>query len=150
MTTIIWPNNTAEVINNIRSAIGRTVYFYILESSEPCSLCDLDPITNTSTNSFCPVCSGEFWIRTYTSIPVSGHITWGGLDQMDWSKGGQIYTGDARLQIEYTETNLNLVNNVKWLIVDGKKMSIEKVIYRGVPVINRILLDLKEEDNSSE
>jgi hypothetical protein len=64
---------------------------------------------------------------------------------MDWATGGQIYEGDCRAQIKYTVANLSLVEDAKWLVIDGKKMSIIKVIYRGVPQVNRILLDLREE-----
>jgi hypothetical protein len=150
MTEIIWPSDTPEVTDAIRAAIGRAVEFYTISASEPCPLCNLDPITNTSTDSFCPSCSGEYWIRTYSATTVSGHITWGHLDQMGWETGGQIFEGDARLQIKYTVANLELVEDVKWLVVDGKKMSIVKVIYRGVPNINRILLDLQEEDKQGD
>lgn len=143
--SITWPDNTVTVIDDIRGAIGRSVDFYTIASTTPCPLCNLDPITNTSTDSFCPTCSGMFWLYTYSGVSVSGHVTWGYADQMGWATGGQIYEGDCRVQVKYTVANLNLVENAKWLVVDGKKMSIVKVIYRGVPTVNRILLDLREE-----
>jgi len=143
--SITWPNNTVTIIDGIRSAIGREVTFYVESTATPCPLCNLDPVTNTSTDSFCPTCSGMFWLYTYSGVNVSGHVTWGYADQMDWATGGQIFEGDCRVQVKYTVTNLELVENAKWLVVDDKKMSIIKTIQRGVPTVNRLLLDLREE-----
>lgn len=142
---ITFPNNTVEIIDGIRYAIGRMVTFYKIATTIPCPVCNLDPITNTSTDSFCPVCSGVFWLYTYSGVSVSGHVNWGQADQLNWATGGQIFEGDCRVQIKYTVANLDLVDNTKWLVVDGKKMSILKVIPRGVKPLNRILLDLREE-----
>ena len=60
MTEIVWPTNTKTIIDNIRGAIGRTVDFYTVASSNPCSVCDLDPVTDESTDSFCTTCSGLY------------------------------------------------------------------------------------------
>lgn len=55
MTTIIFPEDTKSTIDSIRDAIGRPVEWHTVTLSG-CSICELDPINNTSTDSFCPVC----------------------------------------------------------------------------------------------
>jgi len=149
MTEIVWPTNTKTIIDNIRGAIGRTVDFYVVASSIACPVCDLDPITNTSTDSFCPVCSGVHWIPVWSSASISGHVTWGKLDIMKWESGGQYFNGDVRVQIEYTPENLTIVDDAEedgYVIVDGKTMTIRSRILRGVQTINRILIDLIEKE----
>lgn len=143
MITITYPSNTVEAIDSIRGAIGRDVIFYIPVTTT-CSACSYDPVNDTSTNSFCPVCSGEWYIYSYSGISISGHITWGHSDQLGWVSAGQMVDGDCRVQIKYTSANLNTANTAKFLAVDGKKMKVNRQILRGVKEINRILLDLVE------
>lgn len=145
--TINWNSNfETEVVDAIRGAIGRDTIWYIVESSSPCYLCDLDPITNTATNSFCPVCSGLYWIPTYSGVTISGHVTWGYSEKMGWETGGQLDEGECRVQIKYTPENITVVDSAKWVSVDNRKMKIIKKLYRGVQGINRILVDLIEEE----
>ena len=140
-----FPSDTADSIDAIRGAIGRDVTFSIPTISA-CSVCTLDPITNTSTDSFCTTCSGEYWIETYTPVVVSAHVTWGYSEQLGWVTGGQLAEGDCRVQIKYTTVNLNAVDTAKFVTVDGKKLTVIKKILRGVKQLNRILVDLKELD----
>lgn len=140
MTTITFPSNTKTIIDSIRTAIGRDVTFYT-ESETVCSACSRDPVTHNSTNPFCTVCSGIGYIYTWSGEAVVAHITWGGVDTLNWQVGGQMMEGDVRLQIEYTPYNLNLVNTVDYVVVDTRKVEISKKILRGVKPINRILLD---------
>jgi len=146
MTEIIWPSNTRDVINSIRGAIGRLVTFYLISASEPCTLCNRDPITNTSTDSFCPVCSGNFWIHTYSGVSISGHVTWGQAEQFNWATGGQFIDGDCRVQIENTVENITVLESAQWVSVDNRRMTVNKIIPRGVQDINRILIDLVEQE----
>lgn len=146
MTTIIWPSNTPNIIDAIRGAIGREVLFYKITQTDECTVCELDPITGTSTDSFCPVCSGEYYLYTYSGVSVSGHVTWAGADQLNWLTGGQLFEGDARVQIKFTVVNQQLIEDTEWVEVDGRKLMIEKIIPRGVPDQNRILVDLKEKE----
>lgn len=144
---IVW-NSAKEVefLDAVRNAIGREVSFHYVASSVPCSSCNLDPVNNTSTNSFCPVCSGTYWIPVNAVESVLAHITWGKSDTLSWASAGQYFEGDCRIQIKYTQANLNLINNAKYLTVDGKNMRIENKLFRGVQEINRILLDLSEQE----
>lgn len=143
--TIYWPSDTKTIIDDIRGAIGRNVTFYTVTNSG-CSVCTLDPIANESTDPFCPACSGLYWIPIYSGEIVNAHITWGKADKMDWLNGGQIFEGDCRIQIEYTDTNVTIVDTAEYVEVDGRKMDIRKTIPRGVNEINRLLLDLVERD----
>jgi hypothetical protein len=150
MTTIVWPTSfDTEVVDAIRTAIGRVVYFYVPNSGIPCtnSGCSLDPVTNQSTNSYCTVCSGEYWIVTYQSIPVTGHITWGMSELLGWQTGGTFSEGDCRVQIKYLPSLETVVDNAKWVEVDNRRLQVVKKIIRGVQTVNRILVDLEEWDN---
>lgn len=152
MTTITWPTDSEKVVvDAIRTAIGRPTYWYILASTIECPTCladgDLyDPVNESSTDSFCPTCSGLYYIPVYSGSEIDAHITWGKSEQLGWYTGGQQMEGDCRVQIEYTTANLNAVDNAKWVIVDGKRMEVKKKILRGVQTINRILVDLDEQE----
>jgi hypothetical protein len=144
MPAIVWPSNSEiELIDSVRDAIGREVVFYIVASSTPCPICVLDPITDTSTNSFCPVCSGEYWIPIYSGVSILSHITWGGTDALQWQTGGQLFDGDCRVQIKYTPSNVLVIDEFKWVEVDGHRMTKIKVLPRGVQQLNRLLIDLQ-------
>jgi hypothetical protein len=143
--TIYWPDSTKTIIDDIREAIGRPVIFHT-KTVSGCSVCTLDPISNESTDPFCSVCSGLYWIPTYSGQSIDAHITWGHADEMRWHTGGQLFDGDCRVQIEYTDTNVTIVNTTDYVEVDDKKMDIRKTIPRGVKEINRLLLDLVERD----
>ena len=144
--TITFPNNTTEIIDEIRAAIGRPVEFFYVASSVACPVCTLDPITNESTDAFCVVCSGTYWIEVYNTYTVSGHITWGPLETLGWQTGGQFLEGDGRVQVKYTEELLTVLDTTKYLIVDGKTVDIKNKIYRGATDLNRILLNVKERE----
>jgi hypothetical protein len=140
---ITFPSDTKQVIDAIRAAIGRPVDFY-QEIRTPCSACTIDPVTDTSTNSFCLVCSGEGYIVTYSGTTISGHITQGPIDGLQWATGGQYYDGDCRVQVEYTPGNITVIDNASYIMVDGKKFDIRKKILRGVKEINRFIIDTIE------
>ncbi len=145
MATITFPTDTKDTIDAIREAIGRSIVF-----STPvrtvCSGCSLDPITDTSTDSFCVICDGEGYVTTYSGTTISAHVTWGKADELGWVTGGQYLEGDCRVQIEYSTGNITVVDGSEFVTVDGKRLSVRKKILRGVPDLNRILIDLKEED----
>ncbi len=149
MSTVVWPDSTKQVIDDIRGAIGRDVEFFVVASSIACPTCDLDPITDHSTDSFCPTCSGVHWIPVYSGYTISGHVTWGSADFQDWTSGGYQFDGDVRVQIEYTVANLDIVDNTVYVHVDSKIMEIKNFILRGVQSINRILIDMIEKEKST-
>lgn len=142
---ITWPSAfELEVVDSIRSAIGRPTDWYYVASSIECPDCSLDPITNTSTDSFCTTCSGVYYIPVYEYTQISGHITWGFSEQLGWVSGGQLAEGDCRVQIKYSDETIEIIDKTLWVEVDGKKMEIVKKTLRGVKDINRILCDLKQ------
>jgi hypothetical protein len=135
-----------EVVDAIRLAIGRDTLWYVTISSYPCPLCDLDPVSNTSTDSFCNTCGGDYWIPVQSGILISGHVTWGHSELLNWQNGGKLDDGECRVQVKYDPDNLYAVDNADYVIVDEKKMNIKKRVLRGVQNINRILVDLIEEE----
>jgi hypothetical protein len=147
--TIVWPDNTKTTIDAIRGAIGRDVEFFVVASSIACPTCSLDPITNHSTDSFCPTCSGVYWVPLYSGYTCSGHITWANADFQNWHPGGYQFDGDVRVQIEYTVANLDIVDRAEYVHVDSKVMEIKNFILRGVQSINRILIDMIEKEKST-
>lgn len=143
--TITFPSDTRDTINDIRNAIGRTVTFY-REYEQDCPACTIDPVTNTSVNPYCIVCSGLGYLYTYSGFGITGHITWSPSETMNWVTGGQFIEGDCRVQIEHTAANITIVDNTDYVMIDGRKFKINKKMYRGVPELNRILIDLTEDE----
>jgi hypothetical protein len=148
---ITWPTTQEkEVVDAIRNAIGRDVDFYYVASSIPCTEpgCSLDPVTSTSTNSFCIVCSGWYYIPQYQVETIKAHVSWGYAERLGWVTGGTLDEGECRLQIENTPGNITILNSTKWIMVDDRKMQIINRLPRGVQTINRILIDLIEKENN--
>jgi len=144
---ITFPSNTKDKIDDIRDAIGRTIIFNRLVSQSGCSTCSLDPVTNTSTDSFCLTCGGDYWITVVTGASVTAHVRWRSMDDAIRYAGGDIFEGECRAQLEYTTDNITIVNESETVQVDGKLMSIDRRIYKGVPELNRIVLILNEEED---
>jgi len=140
-----FPTNTRTTIDAIINQIARDVIFYVVDTLSGCYSCNLDPITNTSQDSYCEVCSGEYWIPTYSSWTVSGHIFWG-QEQQGWVTGGQLDVGDCLVKFMHTQAAEDIVHNAEFVIVDGRELDVDKVTLRGVPEINRILVKLKEKE----
>jgi len=147
---ITFPSNTVEIIDGIRKAIGRPVTFIVITGSGVCTTCGINPFTNQAIDPLCPVCSGLGYIYTYSGVTISGHVTWGYSDLPQWVTGGQYFDGDCVIQIKFTDEILNILEMTKYVIVDNKSMRITKKIMRGVPQINRILLGLRQEDETDE
>lgn len=149
MTTIIgWSSNTTEIIDQIRETIGRSITIFVTSSGIPCPVsgCSLDPITGLSTDPFCPVCSGFYWINTISGYTINAHVQPGMVDLPVWTPGGYIVEGDLAVQIKYTVTNVDAVENANYYLVDGKRYIQRNVSYRGVPNLNRIIINLDEQE----
>lgn len=141
---ITFPSNTNKVIDSIRQAIGRPITIIYQVGVSGCSVCSLDPITNESTDPFCPVCSGHYWIPIYSGHTTIAHVFWKSGEQLDWLPGGQLYDADVTIQIGYSGNIEQILNSAKYYEVDGRKFEEEKRIYRGVPSINRVIVFLRE------
>lgn len=145
---ITFPSNTKQTISDIINADGRDVVFYTY-SSYACSACSLDPITNTSTDSFCLVCSGLYWIPVYSGHTYKAHVTWKFADYKDWSTGGWVFVGDGIVKVLLSGNIMDVINSTKYVVVDNKQVTIEKITLLGVPEVNRVVLDFKEKEKSN-
>ena len=143
---ITYPTNNRDVINNIREAIGRDITF-ITKIETDCPSCDINPVSNTSTNPYCPICSGIGYLYTLSGYTVGAHITWGKADITSWQSVGSTINGDCLVQVESLPETLNAINNSDYVVVEDKRLTIRKRIPRGTPTINRYLLDLVEQSD---
>lgn len=141
-----WPSNTREVISGIIDQIGRDVEIFFVWSSYACPDCSLDPITNTSSDSFCPTCSGEYWVDVMSGVTRLAHVTWKFDYGNEFQTGGRNMIGDARVKIMHSDADEALVKQSKYLVVDDKIMNLEKTTLLGAPQVNRIIMDLKEKE----
>ena len=148
---ITFPSGTRQVIESIIDSIGRPVTFWT-SSLSGCSAsgCGLDPITNTSINSFCPVCSGDYWIPAWSGYDIKAHITWKFSDQDDYQTGGNVFLGDGIVKIMYSGPYMDIIDRTEYMGVDGKQADIKRVTLLGVPSINRIVLDFKQRSKEDD
>ena len=139
---VSFPKNTKQIIDEIRHEIGRVVTFVYVSGTTACTYsgCSLDPTTGLSTNSFCPVCSGKYYIPNILESGILAHITWNRIRDEFLSPAGMDFAGKVRVQIEYTDEHRFVVENMKYMIVDGKKFERDFYDFRGVPEINRIVI----------
>lgn len=145
---ITWPSNTTDIVDQIRDAIGREIMINYTVSGIPCTAsgCYLDPVTNLSTNQFCTVCGGNYWLNDTLPYTVDAHVRSLSLDQPFWAPGGRVMEGDLLVQIKYTPSGLYAVENSVSYIVDSKTFIMKHFDLRGVPQPNRIVVTLKEKD----
>ena len=148
MTIPSFPTNTPTIKALILNQIGRTVTFYTIYSTQACPDCTLDPITNESTDSFCETCSGLYWIPLWSGTDYTAHVTWKYSDQVDWDTVGKFMIGDCQVKIMYSGNSDSIVQNANYVVVDDRIMDIQKITYRGITVLDRIIVDLKERQKS--
>jgi hypothetical protein len=142
---IAFPAGTRNTIESIINAIGRDVTFFTSTPSGCTqSGCGLDPVTDTSINSFCPVCSGLYWIPVWSGTDIKAHITWKYSDEYQFNTGGTTFLGDGIVKVMYSGPYMSVINSTEYMVVDGKCADIQRVTLLGVPSINRIILDFKE------
>lgn len=146
--SIYWPDNTVDVIDDIRDAIGRDITIYTTVSGIPCPVsgCSLDPVTNLSVNQFCDTCGGDYWLSTTSGVAVLAHVNMKNVDVPVWTVGGFIVDGDARIQVKYTQAILEAVEGADYYDVDGKQFIQKDLSFRGVPEVNRIVITLVEKE----
>lgn len=134
-----------EIITN---STGRDVDFFYVYSSYPCPNPDdsYDPVTDTSTNSFCPICSGIYWIPTYSGVTMSGHVTWKFDYKNEFETGGRVFIGDVQVKVMHTEDRERFIkDDVKYLVVDDIVVDIVKITKLGNPP-NRLIVSCKERE----
>ena len=146
--SIHWPDNTTDIIDDIRDTIGRDVTIYTTVSGIPCpaSGCSLDPVTNLAVDQFCTTCSGDYWIDTISGVTVTARVRMKNVDVPVWTVGGFIVDGDAQIQVKYTVAAVSAIENVDYFEVDGKEFVQKDLSFRGVPTVNRIVVTLVEKE----
>jgi hypothetical protein len=144
--TITFPGNTVDIIDDIRSAIGRPVEFITVISADACGTCYLDSITNTSTDAFCPECGGRYWKPIYETVTLSGHVTWHPADIDSFQTGGMVYDGDCTVQIKLEDGTMAMLDSTIEVHIDNKIMEIKKTLLRGVRPLNRVIISLIEKE----
>ncbi len=146
---IAWPQQFVnKTIEDIRSAIGRSITINVRTQGTPCPICSLDPTTNLSVNPWCAVCSGTYWIDTLSGVLISGHVLWGTAESPIMQRGGLEPEGDCKVTVLFTPENEAFVKDAESFVVDGKTMSLKSYRLRGVPTPNRISIFLVEEGNN--
>lgn len=146
---IIWPSGTRDTIENIINTIGRDVTFYSSTLSG-CYNCSLDPVTNTSTDSFCQICSGVYWIPTWSGDAIKAHVTWKFADSEEFNTGGTVFLGDGIIKVMYSGPYMDIIDRSDYAVVDSKQVNIQRVTLLGVPSVNRIILDFKERSKEDD
>lgn len=146
--SIHWPDNTTDIIDDIRDAIGRDITIYATVSGITCpaSGCSLDPVTNLAVDQFCITCSGEYWLDTTSGITVTAHVRMKNVDVPVWTVGGFIVDGDAQIQVKHTVAALSAIESADYYEVDGKEFIQKDLSFRGVPIVNRIVVTLVEKE----
>src|SRR3990172_13235584 len=142
-----FPARTRDVIESIIDEIGRDVTF-VTSTTVACTYSgdSLDPVTNTSTNSFCPVCSGIWFIPTLSGTNIKAHVTWKYADQDEFHTGGWVFLGDGIVKVMYSGPYMDIINAADYMIVDEKQVDIQKITLLGIPSINRVILDYKQRE----
>ena len=123
-----FPSNTRAQIEQMIEYDGRDVTFYVQTSVSGCYNCDLDPVSNTSTDSYCEVCSGVYWIPTYNEWEVKAHVTWGRSEDKAWQTGGMIDNGDCSVKFMHTPEAEAIVHAAEYVVVDDREMDIQKIL----------------------
>ena len=148
MMTIVWSNDTSSIIDEIRNTIGRGITINIPVTGIACTniLDSLDPVTNLSTNQFCAVCGGKYWLNTISGVSVSAVIIWKGAEINNQYPGGYVVDGDCSVQIKYTVTSMDWIDRAISYIVDGRTLVKKSIALKGVKPINRIIITLDEKE----
>ncbi len=131
--SITWPPNTRAVIDKIREAIGREITIYVTVTGVVCTTsgCSLDPVTNLSTDPFCPGCEGNYWVDTISGWTCSAHIRWRQTDQPLWTAGGIIDEGDCKVTIANSGVALYNVQHSKYFVVDDIDLYMKSYFLKG-------------------
>lgn len=127
-------------------AVGRPVDFVYISGVRPCTTCILDPVTDTSTDSFCPECSGYYWIDQLGEVTISGKVTWKYSEDLKWYPGGKQFEGDCQVKVQLSGAILDIMDNITYIVVDGRVMKVNKVDTRGAPTPTRIIYILQEQE----
>jgi hypothetical protein len=142
---ISFPDNTKQIIDNIRGAIGRNINIGTTILGSECPACTIDPLTNMSSDPFCSTCSGYGYLTSISGTTVSAHVNWNVLGSKEYHSGGFIEVGDCIATIEFSEELLSVIENADYFEIDDEKVFLKEYDLRGVPDINRIRMYLQQD-----
>jgi len=147
---IFWPENEVRsTVSGIITTIGRPFTVFIKTAGTPCPNClgsgSYDPVTNSSVNSFCGLCEGEYWLNIPSGIVLTGHVKWNVEEIPRWTQGGISPDGNCVITILYNPAVENHIKNSDYFSVDNKILTLKGYKTRGVPNINRIIVTLQEQ-----
>jgi hypothetical protein len=134
--------STKDTKDAIRLAIGQMATFVIQGDKTACPTCSganlYDGVNETSLDSFCPVCSGAYWITNDVSSGVLAHVRWGKEDYNNYTSAGEIPTGNCSVTININDLSNEYVSKIKYIIVDNRQVEVTQTVYRGIPTRDRI------------
>jgi hypothetical protein len=132
-----------EIINN---STGRDVDIFYVYSTYACPSCNLDPITHTSVDSYCPTCSGEYYIDVFSGVTWSGHITWKYDYKNEYETGGRVFIGDVQTKFVISDEREDVLKTPKtYLVIDDITVDVVKITKLGNPA-NRLIVSCKERE----
>lgn len=145
--TIQFPT-TKDTKDEIRQAIGQTVYFVLQGDPTPCPTCsgleNYDPINELSLDQFCLACSGAYWITQDTISGIVAHVRWRTVDESDYGIAGETLAGDCFITIGIDSLSVDQIVKIKEIRADNRKLEVYRTIKRGVPTRDRIRFICKE------
>lgn len=130
-------------IDGVRTRIGRNVTVYY-PSTTACTICApsgyLDPISNTSWYTTCPVCQGSYWLHTTNTEEILARVHWVSNEGITATPGGKYFLGDAQITVDpiYTDKLESAQSAQGGVLVDGQDFSILRINPLGAPEINRV------------
>ncbi len=105
--------STKAIKDSIRDAIGQDATFVFEGDVIECSLCSAsglyDPINETSLDSWCPTCSGAYFLPTDVEVDIKSHVRWNYGDQKDMDSAGYIPLGDCSITIDKDDMDIEML-----------------------------------------
>lgn len=145
---VAFPSDYSDQIDQIRNTYGRNITINIPVSGIACTEpgCDLDPVTGFSTDQFCDVCEGDYWLNTVSGYLVKARILYKGVGTPLWNPQGFVPDGDVQVRIAHSDTHLGYVETAETFEVDDKTYILKDYDLRGIPDPNRIVVALVQKE----
>jgi len=97
-------------------------------TKQPCPDCDIDPITNEASDSFCETCGGSGYIETETILTIVASVEYESEFEKIFTKIGEFSENKIVVTIdtkEITENNIDL-NTIQYIKWQGNKYKTNK------------------------
>lgn len=146
MSIISWPSAQITTTEEaIRSVLADDVIINFKVTGSGCYACSLDPITNTSTDPYCNVCEGVYWLNTSSGYSTTGHVRWTRGEIPAQYTGGKLPEGDCQVTFTLASGIKYIVENSNSFIIDEKKLTLKGYTLKGKPQPNRLKVILTQE-----